>query len=101
MDVGSSYSLFGGNVTGQIKEVKKPELLVQSWQTKSPGWPKDHFGTMKLVLDQGESSTKGEWKGDGVWGCRRLIAATFTLEGVPAGLESDIEKAIDAFYIRG
>lgn len=59
LDVGSSYSLFGGNVTGQIKEVKRPELLVQSWQTKSPGWPREHFGTMTMSLKQGESSTKG------------------------------------------
>lgn len=85
LDVGSTYTLFGGNVTGEIKEVEKPKKLVQTWQTKSPGWPKEHFGTMTLVLNQGESSTK----------------ATFTLEGVPAGLENDIEKAIDAFYIRG
>jgi activator of HSP90 ATPase len=58
LDVGSSYSLFGGNVTGEIKEVQKPTLLVQTWQTKSPGWPRDHYGTMTMSLKQGESSTK-------------------------------------------
>ena len=46
-------------MTGEIKEVNKPDLLVQTWQPKMPGWPSDHYGTMRLALKQGESSTKG------------------------------------------
>jgi uncharacterized protein YndB with AHSA1/START domain len=60
LEPGAPYSLFGGNVTGKVQEVKKAELLVQSWQPKMPGWPSDHYGTMRLAFKQGESSTKGE-----------------------------------------
>lgn len=28
-------------------------------------------------------------------------AATFTLEGVPAGTQADVEKALNSFYIQG
>ena len=34
-------------------------------------------------------------------GIRGLTEATFKLEDVPAGAEGEIEKALDAFYIRG
>lgn len=60
LEPGAPYSLFGGNVTGKVQEVKKAESLVQSWQPKMPGWPSDHYGTMRLAFNQGESSTKGE-----------------------------------------
>jgi hypothetical protein len=30
-----------------------------------------------------------------------LGVVTFKLEGVPVGQESDIERALDTFYIRG
>ncbi|WWC70308.1 uncharacterized protein I206_104258 [Kwoniella pini CBS 10737] len=79
------YELFGGNVRGKIISVEAPKKLVQTWQVRSPSWPSDHYGTMTLSLDQGSSST----------------SATFTLDGVPAGNEAEVEKALDAFYIRG
>ncbi|WVW83787.1 hypothetical protein I302_105808 [Kwoniella bestiolae CBS 10118] len=79
------YELFGGNVRGKIISVEAPKKLVQTWQVRSPSWPSDHYGTMTLTLDQGSSST----------------SATFTLDGVPAGNEAEVEKALDAFYIRG
>ncbi|WWC61767.1 uncharacterized protein I303_104352 [Kwoniella dejecticola CBS 10117] len=79
------YELFGGNVRGKIISVEAPKRLVQTWQVRNPSWPSDHFGTMTLTLDQGSSST----------------TATFTLDGVPADNEAEVEKALDAFYIRG
>ncbi|WRT66256.1 uncharacterized protein IL334_003209 [Kwoniella shivajii] len=79
------YELFGGNVRGKIISVEAPKKLVQTWQARSPSWPSDHYGTMTLTLNQGSDST----------------SATFTLDGVPAGSESEVEKALDAFYIRG
>ncbi|KAK6910217.1 chaperone activator [Kwoniella mangroviensis CBS 8886] len=79
------YELFGGNVRGKIISVEAPKKLVQTWQVRSPSWPSDHYGKMTLTLDQGSSST----------------AATFTLDSVPVGNEAEVEKALDAFYIRG
>ncbi|WOO77089.1 putative protein [Vanrija pseudolonga] len=82
---GTPYELFGGNVSGKIVEADKPTKLVQTWQTKSPGWPSDHYGTMTITLKQGSDST----------------AVTFSLAGVPASRESDIERALNGFYIQG
>lgn len=70
---GSAYELFGGNVSGKIVEADRPTKLVQTWQTKSPGWPSggwlgqqarkltraDHYGTMTITLKQGSDSTAG------------------------------------------
>lgn len=68
-EVGRKYALFNGNVSGAIISVDAPHKLVQSWQTKSPGWPSgeartgvadaDHHGIMTITLAQGSDSTQG------------------------------------------
>ncbi|WVQ72421.1 hypothetical protein IAR50_001973 [Cryptococcus sp. DSM 104548] len=78
------YELFNGNVRGKVVSIDAPKKLVQSWQVRHPAWPIEHFGTMTLSLNQGSSTT----------------SATFTLDGVPAGTESDVEKALNTFYIQ-
>jgi activator of HSP90 ATPase len=101
----AEFDLFDKNVRGKIVSVEQLKKLVMTWQTKSPNWPSDHFGTMTMSLDQGSDSTKGEQfplrlsLRDGPVLNSWLV--TFQLEGVPAGQESDIERAIDTFYIRG
>ncbi|KAL7425071.1 Co-chaperone [Cryptotrichosporon argae] len=82
---GGRVELFGGNVVGEIKEVEQGEKVVQTWATKSTGWPAGHYGTLTITLNQGSDFTK----------------VVFTLDGVPAGKEADLERAIDTFYIRG
>nr|ODN88268.1 chaperone activator [Cryptococcus depauperatus CBS 7841] len=79
------YELFGGNVRGKIVSFEPAKKLVQTWQVRTPNWPSDHYGTMTLTLSQGSDST----------------STTFTLEGVPAGIEADVEKALNTFYIQG
>ncbi|WWD17392.1 hypothetical protein CI109_101833 [Kwoniella shandongensis] len=79
------FELFNGNVRGKVISFEPPKKLVQSWQPRSPGWPSEHYGTMTLALDQGSSST----------------SATFSLDGVPVGQESDVEKALNTFYVQG
>lgn len=79
------YELFGGNVRGKVVQVDKPNKLVQTWQVRNPQWPSEHYATLSIVLAQGSDST----------------SATFTLDGVPSGQASEVEKALDTFYIRG
>lgn len=57
---GSEFELFGGAVSGKITEAQPPTKLVQTWNTKSPGWPNEHYGTMTITLKQGSDSTNGE-----------------------------------------
>lgn len=48
---GGAFELFGGNVRGKVEGIDVPKKLVQSWQTRSPGWPvgkcwsSEKFGT--------------------------------------------------------
>jgi hypothetical protein len=44
-----------------------------------------HFGTLTVLLDQGNDST----------------VLTLKLDGVPVGKEEETEKNLEAFYIRG
>lgn len=58
---GAEFELFGGAVSGKVTEAQPPTKLVQTWNTKSPGWPADHYGTMTITLKQGSDSTNGEY----------------------------------------
>lgn len=46
---GTEFELFGGNVTGKVESAEAPTKLVQSWNTKSPGWPAGEI--LASVLD--------------------------------------------------
>jgi len=82
---GTPISLFGGNVNGKVTSADPPRKLVTTWQLKKSNWPSDHFATMTIGLDQGSNSTN----------------VTFTLDGVPAGQEGELETALRTFYITG
>jgi len=84
-EVGSSFSLFGGGVTGKFTAVEPPKKFEQSWALNNPSWPDDHFATLTAELDQQEDSTK----------------LVFTLKGVPKGMEDEIERNIEGYYVRG
>lgn len=58
---GAEFELFGGAVGGKVTEAEPPTKLVQTWNTKSPGWPSDHYGTMTITLKQGSDSTTGTY----------------------------------------
>lgn len=78
---GTEYSLFGGGVKGKYISLTKPKQIVQSWTLQSPTWPSGHSATMTIDLDQSTDSTK----------------ATFTLSGVPLGIEDEIKRNIEGY----
>jgi len=84
-EVGSSFTLFGGGVKGKFTAVEPPNKFEQSWALNSPSWPDDHYATLTTELDQQEDSTK----------------LVFTLRGVPKGMEDEIERNIEGYYVRG
>jgi len=84
-EVGSSFTLFGGGVKGKFTAVEPPSKFEQSWALNSPSWPDDHYATLTTELDQQEDSTK----------------LVFTLKGVPKGIEDEIERNIEGYYVRG
>ncbi|KZP18282.1 hypothetical protein FIBSPDRAFT_792151 [Athelia psychrophila] len=82
---GSSYSLFGGGVKGTYISLTPGKEIVQTWALQSPTWPEGHNGTLTTTLVQSTDSTK----------------VTFSLEGVPKGLEEEITRNLEGYYVQG
>jgi len=82
---GSDYSLFGGGVKGRYVSLTPNKEIVQTWALQSPTWPSGHEATLTTALNQSSDSTK----------------ITFTLAGVPTGMEDEIKRNIEGYYIHG
>lgn len=63
--VGGKFEIFGGNVSGQFKELSDPKKIVQTWRLDQ--WPKDHYSTLSIEFDQNDVDNvtvmRVEWKG--------------------------------------
>ncbi|XP_006457949.1 hypothetical protein AGABI2DRAFT_63138 [Agaricus bisporus var. bisporus H97] len=81
----TEYSLFGGGVKGKYHSLEQGKKIVQSWNLNSPTWPTGHYATLTTSLDQSSDSTKVTW----------------SLDGVPLGMEDEIERNIKGYYIHG
>jgi len=82
---GSGFSLFGGGVKGTYVSLTPAKEIVQTWALQSPTWPDGHLGTLTTTLVQSSDSTK----------------VTFSLEGVPKGLEDEIRRNLEGYYVHG
>ncbi|KAF9227703.1 hypothetical protein BS17DRAFT_693270 [Gyrodon lividus] len=83
--VDTPYSLFGGGVKGKYLSLTPGKEVVQTWALQSPMWPSEHEATLTTTFEQASDSTK----------------VTFSLAGVPKGMEDEIERNIDGYYIHG
>jgi len=83
--VGSGYSLFGGGVKGKYHLLDAPKQIVQTWSLESPGWPSGHEAILTTTLNQSSDST----------------TVKFALNGVPLGMEDEIKKNIEGYYVHG
>jgi len=84
-EAGGSFSMFGGGVKGTYVSLERPTKVVQKWSLSNPSWPSGHFGTMTFAFNQSSDSTK----------------LTLTLEGVPTGMEDEIRRNVEGYYIHG
>jgi len=53
--VGGKFDIFGGNVHGEITELKSPNTIVQKWRFKH--WPDGHFSTVTFSFVQESETT--------------------------------------------
>jgi activator of HSP90 ATPase len=81
----TEYSLFGGGVKGKYVSLTPGKEIVQTWALQSPTWPSEHFATLTTTFEQSSDSTK----------------VRFTLDGVPKGMEDEITRNIEGYYIHG
>ncbi|PPQ86935.1 hypothetical protein CVT25_009821 [Psilocybe cyanescens] len=82
---GTEYSLFGGGVKGKYISLTPQKEIVQTWALQNPSWPSGHEATLTTTLEQGSESTK----------------VVFSLAGVPLGMEDEIKRNIEGYYIHG
>ncbi|KZT02340.1 uncharacterized protein LAESUDRAFT_752231 [Laetiporus sulphureus 93-53] len=81
----TEYSLFGGSVRGKYISLTPANEIVQSWALQSPAWPDRHVAMLTTRLEQGSDSTKVTW----------------TLSGVPLGMEEETTRNLQGYYIHG
>ncbi|KAI1791700.1 activator of Hsp90 ATPase [Ganoderma leucocontextum] len=84
-EAGAEYSLFGGGVKGKFVSLTAPKQFVQTWALSSPTWPSEHTATLTTTLDQGSDSTKVTWQ----------------LDGIPLGMEDEINRNLQGYYVHG
>jgi len=81
----TEYELFGGGVRGKYISLTAGKEIKQTWALQSPTWPEGHVATLTTVLEQSTDSTK----------------VAFTLEGVPTGMEDEIRRNLEGYYVLG
>ncbi|KAK7694055.1 hypothetical protein QCA50_003631 [Cerrena zonata] len=81
----AEYSLFGGGVRGKYVSLTPGKEIKQTWALQSPTWPSGHAATLTTSLDQSSDSTKVTW----------------TLQGVPTGMEDEITRNLQGYYVHG
>ncbi|KAF7298001.1 Aha1-N domain-containing protein [Mycena chlorophos] len=81
----TDYALFGGGVKGKYVSLTAPTEIVQTWALQSPTWPSDHHATLTTTIVQGSDYS----------------TVTFVLDGVPTGMEEEIKRNIEGYYIQG
>lgn len=78
--VGQAFSFFGGNVTGEWKELVPGSRLVFEWRLKA--WPAKHTSLVTITLSEGDSSTM----------------LRLNQERVPVGIKDLTEKNWTQYY---
>lgn len=81
-EVGSKYSLFGGNISGEILKLVPGETIDMTWRLRD--WKPDHYANLSLVIKEGagESSLKVHWT------------------GIPIGQEEVVESNFEEYYVK-
>ncbi|THH16146.1 hypothetical protein EW146_g4433 [Bondarzewia mesenterica] len=77
----TEYALFGGGVRGKYISLDPPKAIKQTWSLQSPTWPEGHEAILTTTLAQATDSTK----------------VTFSLDGVPTGMEDEIRRNIEGY----
>lgn len=79
---GSSFSFFGGNITGKLLKLVPNERIVQLWRLGE--WKSGHYAELDITLVQGAGETKMVVK----W------------SGIPVGEEDRVRANFEEYYIR-
>jgi len=81
-EVGGSFSIYEGALSGKNVELIQDEKIVQTWRGNGENWPKRYYSTITLVLEPVDNGT--------------LIK--FTHIDIPEGAYESVKKGWDNYY---
>lgn len=56
-EVGGSFSIFEGSLSGKNLELIQDKKIVQSWRSDGENWPKGYYSKITLVLEPVQDGT--------------------------------------------
>lgn len=65
-EIGGKFAIDDDYLTGTTIELVPDEKIVQSWRAADDNWPKEHFSTLTIILNEEKEGTKLEITQDGV-----------------------------------
>ncbi len=81
-EIGGSYSVFEGDLTGKNVELIPDKKIVQTWRSEGENWPKGYYSTITINLEPVDSGT--------------LIK--FTHVDIPEGAYESVKEGWDSYY---
>lgn len=76
--------MFGGNVSGEYKELEQHKKIVQSWRLAQ--WPAGHYSQLQMEFDQNDVD--------------HVTVMRVTWTGVPVGQEEVTKRNWSEYYVK-
>lgn len=80
--VGTKFSLFGGNISGEFLDLEPGQIIKQTWRLND--WKAGHYATLALAFIENEADT--------------TVKVNF--EGIPVGQAEEVLENFESYYIR-
>ena len=81
-EIGGSFSIFEGALSGKNVELIQDKKIVQTWRSEGENWPKGYYSTITLVLEPDDKGT--------------LIK--FTHVDIPEASYESVKEGWDTYY---
>ena len=81
-EIGGSFSIFEGALSGKNVELIQDKKIVQTWQGDGENWPKGYYSTITLVFEPDDKGT--------------LIK--FKHEDIPEASYESVKEGWDTYY---
>ncbi|KAF1984243.1 activator of 90 kDa heat shock protein ATPase-like protein 1 [Aulographum hederae CBS 113979] len=81
---GTTFALFGNNVSGSFETLEPPSLIVQKWRLKD--WPQGHYSRLQIRFEQNDVDA--------------VTVMRVAWTGVPVGQEEVTRRNWGEYYVR-
>ena len=81
-EIGGSFSIFEGSLSGKNVELIQDKKIVQTWRGDGENWPKGYYSTITLILEPVDQGT--------------LIKFTHT--DIPEGAYGSVKEGWETYY---